>query len=147
MVTLVVWAYLAPTQGFATYATFTSLSQHAANCVIMFIDFLLAGYRFNPRHFPAILCWCGLYTCWHLIANAAYGMMAYPFFKTDNAMFIGWIVGLALLSVGLFFCYYGVSILKNKCCTPVVHASASDEFRQHAKSDAAVHDQNEPTMV
>mmetsp|Transcript_9378 Transcript_9378/g.15297 ORF Transcript_9378/g.15297 Transcript_9378/m.15297 type:complete len:314 (+) Transcript_9378:151-1092(+) len=135
MVAVVVWCYLAPFanppwQGFVDYC---SISEHALNAVFMFADFAVAGYLLNPNHWAIALAWPALYLCWHLAGNAAYGIMCYPFMKTDKTIFIAWVIALAVVSVLFFFAVYGLSVLKLRCISryeslrqtpePVAHAS------------------------
>ena len=57
-----------------------------------------------------------LYLSSHLIANQVVGLMAYPIMYTDSLSFIGFAVGFALLISLVFWAYYGLSLLKGRCC-------------------------------
>jgi len=135
LVAAVVWLYLAPNAGWTFFTTYTSISQHAVNAVIMSIDFAVAGYGINPHHFPLVLIWPALYVCWHLIGNAAYGLICYPFMKTDDPIFIGWVFGLALACQAFFWSAYGFSILKrNGCaCRKATLPEEDDEMKADGK--------------
>ena len=116
-VALVVWCYLAPFSGdFASWTTFSSVAQHAVNAITCHIDFWLAGWRFNKFHWPAPVMWVAIYMFWHLIANQVVGLMAYPIMYTNSPSFIAFSVGFALLIVLVFWAYYGLSLLKGRCC-------------------------------
>eukprot|EP00516_Mucochytrium_quahogii_P002510 CAMPEP_0203745566 /NCGR_PEP_ID=MMETSP0098-20131031/1257_1 /ASSEMBLY_ACC=CAM_ASM_000208 /TAXON_ID=96639 /ORGANISM=" , Strain NY0313808BC1" /LENGTH=207 /DNA_ID=CAMNT_0050633373 /DNA_START=2331 /DNA_END=2951 /DNA_ORIENTATION=- len=53
VISIVVWSVLAPqTHWDSRFVNFISFSQHIFNTVFMFVDFMMAGWRVNPRHFP-----------------------------------------------------------------------------------------------
>eukprot|EP00659_Diplonema_papillatum_P017109 gene17109-26252_t len=113
---VVVWAYLAPSETFSDWTDYNSIVHHAFNSVFMVTDFLVGGYGINPHHFPVVIVLTSLYTIWHLIGNAEYGIIAYEFFKTDDDAFIPTLLGLLAGVVVAYFLMFGMSRLKQKCC-------------------------------
>jgi len=120
LVFLVVWAYLMPYVNWQDAGAFTNVAVHAMNVVMVNVDWALGAWRFNPKHFPLVGVWAGLYTCWHLIGNAAYGLMCYPFMQTDNSTsFILTSLALIVLITAFYFIYYGLDLVKHRfwsCC-------------------------------
>jgi len=113
VISIAVWGMLAPqTHWGPQFVNFMSFSQHACNTVFMFTDFMLAGWRVNPRHFPIAGLMGSMYMAWHLIANAAWGMMAYPFMMTDKPIFLAYVFGIAAIGSVSFTLYWALSLVK-----------------------------------
>ncbi len=86
------------------------------NLLMTLVDWTLAGWRFNPKHFPLVVMWVGLYMCWHLIGNAAYGIMCYPFMATNHVSFIWTNLGMLVLVIVIYFIYCALDLVKHRFC-------------------------------
>jgi hypothetical protein len=116
LVFIIVWSILMPYVDWHNADQFTNVAVHAMNVLMTLVDWTLAGWRFNPKHFPLVGMWAGLYTCWHLIGNAAYGVMCYPFMATNNVSFIWTSIGMLVLVTVIYFIYFGLDLIKHRFC-------------------------------
>jgi hypothetical protein len=117
LVFLVVWFYLEPYEHWDNAREFTNISVHSMNVLMTLVDWSLAGWRFNPRHFPLVALWPALYSLWHLIANAAWGMMCYPFMQTDKVSSIIAYLGMLTAFITIFFVFYALDLVKHRFCS------------------------------
>jgi len=158
MVTLMVWCYLYPAStedDKAGWLTFSSISMHAVNFVLMLVDFLVSGWRINKMHFPLPAMWASLYLLWHLIGNQVWGLMCYPIMYTDKPIFIAWGIALLVLIEALFFGYYLISKKKDKMpCfrmelleDEIPSAKLGDAPSTNAASAKSAADQNPAALV
>jgi len=134
-VAIVVWAYLAPNTGWEFFLTYSSISQHLVNAVIMTTDFFLAGYLVNPAHVFVVIVLASAYTGWHMIANMTWGIMCYPFMATNLRLFPAVTIALVAMVVLIYYVYFGLSKLKTShCCCAKEHLTFAPVKREAADS-------------
>jgi hypothetical protein len=119
MICLVVWAVLFEgvehTQGkgeaLHKFVNFDSLTQHAANVGMIWVDFYLNGLFVVPMHFLYVYLWMGVYTLVHSVIWLETCFLAYPFMDlTKNTVFL-WFFGIGALH-GFFF---AVGVCASRC--------------------------------
>mmetsp|Transcript_3955 Transcript_3955/g.5757 ORF Transcript_3955/g.5757 Transcript_3955/m.5757 type:complete len:309 (-) Transcript_3955:182-1108(-) len=113
VISLCVWGMFAPdTHWDDQFVSFMSISQHACNTFFMFSDFMVAGWTVNPRHWALSITYGTFYCAFHLIMNAEYGMMAYPFMQTNKPIFLAYLYGISVSGCLTFTLYWALSKLK-----------------------------------
>ncbi|GBG24197.1 Stabilin-2 [Hondaea fermentalgiana] len=124
LVACVTWGILLPSAAEDNREMFLNLesySQHAANVVLMGIDFFLCGYIAVPVHLPFLWFWGSLYSLFHgfyMLARDQNGMPlepVYPFLTTESSLLIVWLLGLLLVLTLFAGIVFLLSKLKRRC--------------------------------